>query len=135
MVMLVSYEELLKRGLKAVPKKAERTERFVIPKAVVQKAGAKTIIVNFSEIAAALRRKEAHLLKFILKELATKGEIEGKRLTVLGNFSAEHINKKIAIYVKQYVTCPECGKPDTKLEKKDNYYFMVCEACGARHPV
>ena len=105
MVMLVSYEELLKRGLKAVPKKAERTERFVIPKAVVQKAGAKTIIVNFSEIAAALRRKEAHLLKFILKELATKGGIEGPKLFLQGKFTKMLIQKKLDLYLKEYVYC------------------------------
>lgn len=129
----MSYEDLLKRGLKKVPKKTEKTERFVVPDAVVQKDGARTIVVNFSEIVSALRRKQGHFLKFLLKELATKGEIKGKRLTLLGNFPATQINKKIDLYVKKYVICPECGKPDTKLKKEGREHVIVCEACGAKH--
>jgi len=131
----MSYEELLRRGLKKVPKKTESSERFVIPKAKVQPAGARTIIVNFYEIVSALRRDPPHFLKFLLKELATKGDLEPNRLIVLGRFPETLINKKIESYVKQYVLCPECGKPDTRLVKEDRYWFMVCEACGAKHPV
>ena len=131
----MSYEELLKRGLSKVPKKAESGDRFVIPKARVQPAGARTIIVNFYEIASGLRRDPPHLLKFLLKELATKGDLEPKRLIVLGKFPEVLINRKVEMYVKQYVMCPECSRPDTRLVKEDKYWFMVCEACGAKHPV
>jgi translation initiation factor 2 subunit 2 len=127
------YEELLKRGLKKVPKKAEASERFVIPKARVQPAGARTIIVNFQDIAKDLRREPGHFLKFLLKELATKGDVEKGRLTVIGRFPAEQVDKKIEAYVKEYVVCPECGKPDTKIVKEDRFMFLVCEACGAKH--
>lgn len=128
----MSYEELLKRGMSKVPKKAETEERFVIPPAQIQPAGAKTIIVNFQDIASGLRRDVSHILKFILKELATKGEMEKGRLTVIGRFSADQVNKKIESYVKQYVMCPECNRPDTKITKEDKFMFMVCEACGAK---
>jgi translation initiation factor 2 subunit 2 len=130
------YEDLLKRAMEKVPKKAEETERFTIPKARTEPAGARTIITNFNEVASGLRRDPAHLLKFLLKELATKGEVDkGGRLIVLGRFSDNHINKKIDYYVKTYVICPECGKPDTKLVKEDRYMFLKCEACGAKHSV
>ena len=66
-----SYEEMLEKALEKVPKKTDTGERFAIPKSQVQPDGAKTIIVNFSELAAVLRRDEAHLLKYLLKELAT----------------------------------------------------------------
>ena len=128
------YEELLKRALSKVPKKSEATDRFVMPKARIEPAGAKTIIINFVEIAGSLRRDEGHLLKFILKELATKGDLEKGRLTVIGRFPDEHINKKIETYVKLFVICPQCGKPDTKLTRQDRFYFLNCEACGAKHP-
>jgi len=132
----MSYEELLKRGIAAIPKKTKTSERFVMPVARTQKAGAKTIIVNFNEVASALRREPAHLLKVLLKELATKGEMDqGGRLVVLGKFPDEFVNKKIEVYVKNYVLCPECGKPDTKLIKEGKFMFLVCEACGARHSI
>ena len=74
-------------------------------------------------------------MKFLLKELATKGEIEGQKANFQGVFSNHVINSKIETYVKIYVLCPECGKPDTKTIKEDRQNFVKCEACGARHPV
>lgn len=130
----MNYEELLERGMKSI-KKPEAGERFEVPKARTSISGARTIIENFQDIAASLRREPKHLLKFLLKELATKGETENQRLIVLGNFSSDHVNRKIEIYIKDYVTCPECGKPDTRLVKEKGFMFLVCEACGARHSV
>ena len=45
------------------------------------------------------------------------------------------INQKIEKYVKNYVICPVCGKPDTKLIKVDRVLVMKCMACGAVSPV
>ena len=129
----MDYETLLEKGMKAIPQRQESAERFAVPKAVIEKAGRRTIIVNIFEIASSLRRDPNHFIKFLLKELATKGEIVGQRLFVLGVFTSETINKKIEIYVKEYVFCEECGKPDTKLTKEGRYLIMRCEACGARH--
>lgn len=132
---LPSYEELLKKGLKKGLKETESKERFEIPKTQVLRAGQKTIITNFTEIASHLRREQNHLLKFLLKELATSGELSGPRLTVIGNFSEAAVDSKIDKYAKIYVFCMECKKPDTKLVKEGDYVIMKCEACGARHPV
>lgn len=128
-----NYEALLKRALEKIPKKAGTAQRFEMPKAVTQKDGRKTIFVNFYEVANRLRRDPQHFLKFILKELATKGEFVGERLVVLGIFNTELFNKKIEIYVKEFVICPECNRPDTKLIREDRFTIMKCEACGARH--
>jgi len=132
---LPSYEELLKKGIKKGQKDTESKERFEIPKAQVLRAGQKTIITNFTEIAGHLRREQNHLLKFLLKELATSGELAGPRLTVIGTFSEAAVDSKIEKYAKAYVFCTECKKPDTKLVKEGEYVIMKCEACGARHPV
>jgi translation initiation factor 2 subunit 2 len=132
----MDYETLLKRGLENTPKTAIRSERWEIPKSIAMKDGLKTILSNFYDIANDLRRDPEHLLKFLLKQLATSCDSkDGKRVVIWGNFSAEAVNRKIEIYVKGFVLCPECGKPDTKLVKEDKFSFVVCEACGARHPV
>ena len=127
------YHELLKRALSKKPTDTHTGERFVIPTATVTVHGSKTCIENFSEIASSLRRDPNHLLKFLLKELATKGEISGQRLLVQGIFTELVVNKKIELYVKTFVLCPECGKPDSKLSKEDKVTILRCEACGARH--
>jgi len=46
------------------------------------------------------------------------------------------INEKINDYVKEFVICKQCKRPDTKLvEYERGIYIMICEACGARSPV
>ena len=131
-IAMQPYEQLLERALEKVPKKTDTGERFVIPKSQVQPDGAKTIIVNFSEIAATLARDEAHMLKFLLKELATSGDIKNKRATVLGRFNNMAVDKKIELYVNQYVICKECGRPDTHMLKEDRMSFVKCDACGGK---
>lgn len=126
-----SYEDLLKRAYENLPKKSEEKERLIIPNVKTQPDGARTIIVNFSEIATAMRRDEKHFFKFIVAELATQGELKGKRLVVIGRFPARLIQKKVDSYIKTYLTCKECGKLDTKLQKRDRFLFLKCEACGA----
>lgn len=129
------YEKLLDQAFEKLPKKSESSDRFQMPRANILPAGARTIITNFSEIASALRRKPDHLQKFLLKELATSGELQGSRLVVQGRFRPDIVDKKIELYAKEYVFCPDCGKPDTKFTKEDRYLFLKCEACGSRHVV
>jgi translation initiation factor 2 subunit 2 len=128
------YETLLKRGLAKVPKDVSGSGRFKVAQPIIEEAGAKTIIINFYEIAGSLRRDPQDLLKFLLKQLATKGGLEGQRLVVLGRFSKEHIANKIDIYVKSYVICPVCSRPDTKLIYEGGRELIRCEACGAKSP-
>ncbi len=128
----MDYDRLLDRGMMAVPKRSESGERFEVPKAVVEPAGRRTIVVNITEIASAVRRDPAHLIKFLLKELATKGELSGKRLFLLGVFTPSTIDGKVESYVKRFVLCEECSKPDTRISRDGKYMVMKCEACGAR---
>jgi translation initiation factor 2 subunit 2 len=131
----MDYEALLKRGMDKIPEDVKTAGRFNVAKPEVEKAGAKTIITNFLEIAGGLDREPEHLLKFLLKQLATKGELEGQRLVVLGVFGADAIEKKIDIYMKQYVLCPKCNRPDSKLVKEHEAMWLQCDACGAKTPV
>ena len=129
------YEKLLDAAIEKLPKDSDSGERFQMPKASIMPAGARTVITNFTEIASTLRRESDHLQKFILKELATSGEMQGNRLVVQGRFRSEVVDKKIDLYAKEYVICQDCGKPDTKIMKEDRHIFLKCEACGSRHIV
>lgn len=97
--------------------------------------GNKTIIENFKDIAEALNRDPQHLLKFLLREIATAGTLEGKRVVLQGRFTPYLIANKLKKYIKEYVICPVCGSPDTKIIKRDRFYFLKCEACGAETPI
>jgi len=96
--------------------------------------GVRTVICNFGQIVACVRRSQAHVLKFLSKELASSGEIQGDRLILSRKLPSKEINEKIQRYVRRYVLCPNCGKPDTELEVGAKT-FLNCLACGGRYEV
>jgi len=130
-----TYEKMLEKGLKNLPESTSSTERFEIPKVNGHIEGNKTIVTNFFQIADILRREPEHLLKFLLKELATPGTLKEKRLILGRKISSAQINERIEKYAKIFVICKECGKPDTQLLKEDKIMTLKCTACGAKHPV
>lgn len=131
----MDYESLLNRGKERLPEVATNTERFQIPKVTGHLEGNKTIISNFLQIASALGRNPEHLLKYISRETAAKGEIKRQLLVFNTKIPSAKINEKIEQYVETYVICKECGKPDTKLVKEGIITFMRCQACGSKQSV
>jgi translation initiation factor 2 subunit 2 len=130
----MEYEKLLEEAYKKI-KPIESKERFEVPKATGLFEGNKTIISNFLQISSYIRRQPEHFAKFLLKELATSGSIEGDRLVLQTKIPSLRINEKIASYIDEFVICKECKKPDTTLEKQGNFNFMHCMACGAKKSV
>ena len=129
------YEKLLESAKKELPEVAKGEERFEIPKASGHIQGNKTIINNFMEICKILRREPSHLLKYLQRELATPANIEKNRLILGRKISVVLVNNKIEQYVKEFVICRECGKPDTQLRKEDRIPILKCMACGAKHTI
>lgn len=130
-----NYEKLLTEAYGKVKKVEGSGERFEMPKIQGHFEGKKTILTNFSQIASHIRRNPDHLQKFLIKSLATSGQKEGDRLVLNMKVPSGKINLKIEEYVKEFVLCKECNKPDTELIKKDRLTFVNCLACGAKHPV
>ena len=130
-----SYDELLKRAMSKVPKKTGTGERFEMPRIDAVAQGSQTIIKNFGDITTKLRRDPNHLMKFLTKELAVPGSTDGTRASFQGRLSYRMLVGKLELYVKEYVICKVCGRPDTKLVKEGRIDQMKCEACGARSAV
>ena len=129
------YEKLLERCMCRIPRECKDGARFVMPKVDVLIQGAKTIFVNFNDVAGCLRRDPKHMLKFFLKELATSSEEHDRKVVFQGRFPGPLMNRKLEQYAKDYVLCPNCSKPDTKLLKVDRLEFLKCEACGTKQAV
>jgi|TARA_Y100000310_G_scaffold345196_1_gene462577 translation initiation factor 2 subunit 2 len=130
------YKKLLQDVRKNLPEHIFQKERFEIPKVKGHIQGNRTVISNFLQIASTLGREAEHMLKFVLRELATPGEIKKSGSVMIGTkVPASRINEKIKQYANSYVFCYECSKPDTKIEKEGNLSFMKCLACGARHSI
>ncbi len=131
----MEYEKLLKAARKQLPEAILKKKRFEVPKVRGHIQGNRTVISNFHQIADFLRKDVNHLVKYVLKELAAPGNLTKTALIIGTKISASRINEKINQYVKEYVLCPECGKPDTKIEKEEKLFFLKCMACGARHSI
>jgi translation initiation factor 2 subunit 2 len=129
------YEALLKKAKAELPEIVQTDSRFEIPKVRGQIEGNKTIVTNFVPIAQVLNRPPEHFLKYILKELATPGELYKQAAIFKTKVPASKINEKIKQYAELFVICKECSKPDTKVTKEGNVYYIKCQACGAKYSI
>jgi len=130
----MGYEKLLDKAYENVePCKA--CERFEIKKVEGHHQGTRTVISNFAQVVLCLRRNKEHLAKFLFKSLATSGDIDGDRLILDRKISSKDINERVEKYVKEFVLCSSCKKPDTELVDEKGKIFIRCLACGAKKPV
>ncbi len=131
----LSYDDMLERALKKLPSTASKFERFEVPNAQVEVSRNRTVIYNFKDICLRLNREPLQVMKFITHELATAGNFEDPRLVLQGKFVKSGLEALIQRYTQNYVICPTCGRPDTKILREDKFLFLQCEACGAKTPL
>ncbi|MBT3416502.1 translation initiation factor IF-2 subunit beta [Candidatus Woesearchaeota archaeon] len=131
----MDYEKLLDRAEEKLPEKSIAKDRFEMPKVKGRIEGNKTTITNFNQIATILRRDVKHIQKYLLRELAAPGVLDGQRLTLGRKISSILINKKLEKYANEFVICRDCKKPDTKILKEGKIQVLKCTACGAKHPI
>ena len=127
-----SYVELLERALSQLPQEVMRKERFELPEPVSAIMGNRTILYNLKEISDTLRRDREHLIKFLSKELATAANIIVSQVVFQGKFDNTTIKRLIERYAQDFVYCPICNQPDTRIIRVGRYHFLICDACGAK---
>lgn len=134
-VSLGDYKALLEKAYEELPEKVKEHSRFEPPRinSIIQ--GKLTVVQNLAEVAKAINRSPEMLTKWLLKELGTSGNLEGGHLIVKGQFRQPLIQEKFLAFLDQYVICPECKRPDTRIVKEDRINLLKCEACGSRHPL
>ncbi|MBN2477795.1 translation initiation factor IF-2 subunit beta, partial [Candidatus Micrarchaeota archaeon] len=59
----------------------------------------------------------------------------GERAILQRKVQPQILNKKLVEFIKQYVVCNVCNKPDTHITSASGIKELVCEACGARRSV
>lgn len=130
-----TYEQLLERAYSKIKVVNTGSERFNLPKVAGQISGKSTVITNIGVIAAYIRRPLEHLAKYLMKELATPGDLEKDRLIFRAKLNSARVNEKIESYVHDFVLCLECKKPDTEIITEHGIKFKHCLACGAKTPI
>lgn len=131
----MDYEKMLDRLYMSLPEKTVSKERFELPQLDSSIQGKKTIVRNFSQAIKSVKRDEKHFYKYLTKEIATAAAIDEGKLTLTGKFTPDVINKLFLAYLKEYVLCHECGKPDTEIIERSGVKTLKCTACGALTPL
>ncbi len=130
-----SYEKMLQKARQELPEVTLGSERFTIEKVMGHLEGNKTVLSNLKKIAKDLDRDPEHLLKYLLRELATPGKFVGERVIFGTKVASMAINKKIKKYASEFVFCSECNKPETKIVEEKGIQYLRCNACGSKKPV
>lgn len=127
------YEKLLKKIHDKVSEtKKDSTSRFELPKVDIMWQGNRTFFRNFSEFPKILRRDPEKILQYLSKEFATPAQLAGDKAVFVGKKEPNEFTALLNRYLKEYVECPTCKSPDSRVEKSNRVTFLVCEACGAK---
>jgi len=118
-----------------LPKILKEHTRFVTPQVRARIQGKTTVVQNLSEVSKAINRETSMLAKYLLREFGTMGSNDAQQLLMKGQFRPSQIQEKFEDFLRQFVICPECGRPDTRILQEMRVNFLKCEACGSRHPL
>ena len=130
------YEKLLKRIEKNLPKNSNLLNaRFEIPPVDIMWEGQRTFFRNFAEFPKIMRRDSTKLLQYLSKEFAVPAERIGDTAMFIGKRDPEDFTRLLKIYINDYIECPTCKSPDTRIEKEKRISFLICEACGAKSTI
>lgn len=96
--------------------------------------GIKTNILNLSEVATALARPAAYIMKYFGFELGAQTTIDNKneRYLINGVHQLDKLQDCLDGFIEKFVLCPQCKNPETVLEVlRGGFLQRDCKACGA----
>ncbi len=131
----LDYNSLLDRLYMSLPTKTLEDTRFELPTVDSIVQGKQTIWKNFSKCAKDLKREELQMYKFMMKEISTSSTIVNGTLVLNGIFNNQKMNQILEKYLKFFVLCSACKKPDTEIVVQNNVKILKCTACGAISPL
>ncbi|MGH9921584.1 MAG: translation initiation factor IF-2 [Nitrososphaerales archaeon] len=131
------YESLLKRLQSKTGNQTKKsTSRIELPNPDVIWVGKnKTIFRNFGDFPKVMRRDPEKVLLYLAKEFGSAAYIAGEKGIFVGKKEPTQFISLFERYMKDYVMCPVCNSPDTKIERVKRMGFLVCEACGAKSSI
>ena len=128
----MDYEDQLDRALEQSPDITDSGGRFEVPDPDVRPEGHVTVWENFEAVYDRLARDPDHLVRFMQSELGTSAQIDDRgRARFTGDFKQRRVADALTTYVEDFVTCSECGSPDTRLVEEQGTTVLKCDACGA----
>ncbi len=93
--MALDYESLLDRALDKLPDDIREQARFQVPDATILVEGNQTVFQNFGQICDVINRDPAQVLAYLLREMGTAGNLDGKRAIFKGKATETVINERL----------------------------------------
>ena len=131
----LDYKSLLDRIYMSLPDKTLDDLKIKLPKEKSNDQRKQTNWKNFSKAAKVIKRDEAQIYKFIMKEISTASAIQSGTLVLNGVFNNYKLNQIFEKYLKNFVVCSACKKPDTEIINQNGVKVLKCSACGAISPL
>ncbi len=132
------YIKLLDHALSQLPTDVMKHDKFILPDMANQIfiEGSKTLIKNFKALAEKAGRDPKHFMKFIVSEVGSAGTYDEQ----LGRAILSGVSKKLILdtidkYVRDFVVCKTCGRPDTVLDKEGRQAVLRCKVCGSSRAI
>lgn len=125
-----SYEEMLENALKNLPNVVSITDRYTLPDLEIKHEKNKTYVLNIKEILYKIKRSPEEFRSDFLRILGVPGRFEREVLVLNGLINRETLKRKLEEYVKFFVICEICKKPETIIINENNIRYLKCEACG-----
>ncbi|ABN66833.1 predicted protein [Scheffersomyces stipitis CBS 6054] len=100
--------------------------------------GIKTAIVNLAEVARALGRPPAYVVKYFGSELGAQSNIDeaNDRYLVNGVHDSNELQDTLDGFINKFVLCGSCKNPETEIVIKGrDDVERDCKACGKITPV
>lgn len=131
------YLLMLTEARKRLPKLVISGERFSPPSPVIVIEGKQTHITNFKEIATAINRDPKMIARYLSKELGSPYFLteDERKLILTRKLDPKQVENRIGRFIRTYVICPHCNRPDTTIVKVKKAWILRCQACGAETPV
>lgn len=110
-------------------------DRYQMPPVEVRsQKNNKSYFTNVDDVAKDLNRTSDELIKFLGYHLNTQTNTSQQSFN--GVYTTEKMQESVYDYIKQYVLCPVCNNPETKVfVSKSKKLKIGCIACGANQQI
>lgn len=127
---------LIDRIYTELAKRENNKNKLILMKPEVVSANKKTFIKNFRDICSKIKRSENELKDYFYEELSAQTSIDQNGYLVLqGIYKGANIQKVLIQYIKDFISCKECGSANTEIKKINRIKFLVCNQCFSKKSI
>ena len=90
-----------------------------------------TILTNMDKFSKELMFDKNILIRILGKKLSCKSGIDKNNIYYLqGEYSNEQVKRTLYSFIKEYLLCVTCNKPEVNIKYKKNKIKQKCRSCG-----